>query len=186
MIDMKALAEQRTAQARAARADAAAQRAEILAAAERRRSEAEADREWHRARVAPKPKPEAPVDLLPRLPLFAGKSPHYLALTAGAADSLTAPVRFIERPAEEAARGWREALARVEQRGRVNVRLSPSGRAYLTSPAGAMPTGFETLFLPVAEWIAAGLRGEPWACEWCETEAATLLVGGVPACEAHA
>jgi hypothetical protein len=130
-------------------------------------------------------KPLARIDLLARIPLFAARAPYLLAVgqdrDPGLADR---PDPLVTRPGKPQARGWREAVKRLEKAGYTVVAV-PDGRVTLASEGGHGVPELLDAFAEVADWIAAGMSGKPWSCAWCETEASRLLAGRVPACEEH-
>lgn len=138
-------------------------------------------------RVGAKPRPLAKVDALLRIPLFAPRAEHRMFFDASKREDIGTFGHLSEAitPGRPAARTWREAAARFEKLGYTVIPV-PDGRVTLASAGGRADAEAIDTFAKVAPWIAAGRAGNPWPCAWCPTEAATLLAGGVPACEEHA
>jgi len=135
-------------------------------------------------RVRP-PRPLRPVDALLRIPLLAERRGSAIALPATTLpDGLAGPAdKLVTRPGRPAARGWREVAARFEAVTGGRIALTPDGtEAVLLTPGGAGDVDLLYSWERVARWVAAGMRGEPWTCPWCDREALTLLPGLVPWC----
>lgn len=102
------------------------------------------------------------------------------------AGGLGPPDLLVKHRGRRSVQGWQEAQRRLEKLG-LWVRLSPKGKAYIVSDRGRAPVGTVDTFAAVAGWVGAGLRDEPWPCDWCPSEAIALLAGDppVPVCEEH-
>ncbi|HEY5519137.1 MAG TPA: hypothetical protein VIK08_00620 [Candidatus Limnocylindrales bacterium] len=89
-------------------------------------------------------------------------------------------------PAEPAASGVDAILARLSKAG-ARVELTPD-RAHLAvvTEGGAMSTELREAIATVAPLLVAHLAGASLTCAWCPAVAVTLLLGGSPACAAHA
>jgi hypothetical protein len=132
-------------------------------------------------------KPLMRIDLLGRIPLFEARRPRMFAFSSTTSENtmLGRADQLLEKPGRRRALGWREAVARLNAIG-YTVIPTPDGRATLASPGGHCIPELLAAFAEVADWIAAGMAGKPWPCAWCKSEAITLLVGRVPACNEHA
>jgi hypothetical protein len=164
-----------------------AKRQRLAAEAEAKRQPTIVDRVLRR-KPAPPPSRLRPVHWTARIPIFGAQRGSARAFEIGHPDMDTmhlTPTTLVTRPGRPYISGWQEAQQRLERATGAFIRLTPKGRAYLVSNKGRAPEGTIDAAQPVLPWIAAGLAGTPWSCDWCPKEATALLVGGAPVCEEH-